>query len=232
MLGEIKLGCAKEDLNNIGIGNRYVCKMENNMKRYMSKMLTVMLALLVLASCAVTDIDRTVNFNSYRTYAWSASEVNVKNPAYRSDLIDKNIKSAVENEFAKRGIVRNDADPDFFVSYKTYTEQQERTRGGAGYAPYPFYPFGFSPFRFGWGWGMPFYGGSYPQTETVTEGTLIVDVVDAKTKGLVWRGSVSSDVNSVKNLQRQLEKGVKAILKKYPVTPQEPLDVNTEKPIS
>jgi hypothetical protein len=176
--------------------------------------------LLIAAGCAVTDFDRSADFSRYRTYAWGKAEVDVKNPVHDSKLINKNIKATVENEFAKRGITRNDRSPDFLISYHTYTEQKERTTGG-NYYGYPFSLFRFYPY--GFGWGIPYGLQTPPRMETVTEGTLIIDVTDSKTKDLVWRGTVTGTVDNVSGLQRQIRKGIKAILKKYPVKTNEPL---------
>jgi hypothetical protein len=184
-----------------------------------------MIALLILfvSGCAVTDIDREVNFNGYRKYAWKKADVDVVNPIYESDLINKKIETVVQEEFAKKGIVlANNNKPDFFVNYNIRTEKKQQTINnyqGLGY--YPFW-------GLGWGWRMPYmmgypsYGyGGMPYTREYTQGTLILDVVDAHSNKLVWRGSVSGNVDNVKNLQRQIEKGVKAIMKKYPGQPGE-----------
>src|SRR5688500_13232068 len=81
----------------------------------------------VLTGCAVTDIDRSANLGALKTFSWGKSEMKVENPAYKGDLIDKNIKSTIEEEFAKRGIVKETSTPDFLVSYHTYTEKKEQT---------------------------------------------------------------------------------------------------------
>ena len=177
-------------------------------------------ALVMLSGCAVTDFDRSVNFNAYKTFAWGKADIKVNNPVYESQLIQKNIRTTVEGEFAKRGIVRDKKDPDFIVSYHTYTEAKERTDGRSFYG-YPFYPHRFYPFMYGWGWGwgMP-YTYAERQTYNYTEGTLIIDVTDAKTDELVWRGAVTGKVDDVSNLQKQITKGIRAIMKKYPVTPE------------
>jgi hypothetical protein len=49
-----------------------------------------------------------------------------------------------------------------------------------------------------------------------TEGTLIIDVTDAKTKEQVWRGLVKGNVSDVGALSKTIDKAVKAIMKKYP----------------
>jgi hypothetical protein len=74
--------------------------------------------------------------------------------------------------------------------------------------------------------------GTLPRTYTVTEGTLVVDVTDAKTDQLVWRGSVTGNINDTSSLQKQIDKAVKAILKKYPASKDEPLPLPSATPIS
>jgi len=48
---------------------------------------------------------------------------------------------------------------------------------------------------------------------------LIIDILDAKSNEVVWRGTVTGKVDDVANLQKQIDKGIRAIMKKYPVTP-------------
>jgi hypothetical protein len=177
---------------------------------------------LMATSCAITDMDPRADFSHYRTFAWGTANVEVKNPLYRGGLIDKEIKRTVESEFASRGISFNKKNPDFVVSYQTYTENKQGTYGGGAYG-YPYYPYGY--YRFGW-WGMPYYGyGTYPQNSySYTEGTLIIDITDKQTNELVWRGSVKGKLSAT-GLRKQIDKGVKAIMKKYPVIPQQQLTI-------
>jgi hypothetical protein len=190
--------------------------------------LSLGLLLFGLAGCAVTDIDRSADFSDYQTYAWGKSEVKVTNPLYESDLINKKIRSTVESEFAKRGIIKNENNPDFLVSYHTYTEKKEQVSGGYGY---PYYGYGFSPFRFypfAYGFGYPYYW-MRPESKTqYTEGTLIIDIIDRASDALVWRGSVRGNVDDAAGLKKQIEKGIKAIMKKYPVSPDAPLNIGND----
>ena len=188
--------------------------------------LFALLGLLSLGGCASvnTEVDRSANFNRYKTFAWIPADIKVgDNPRYNSDLINRNIRYAVETEFAKRGIAKADQEKpaDLLVGYHTYTEKKEQTayRNVNPYNPY----FG----GWGWrGWGFPFYGGwggwNAPYTRQYTEGTLIIDVLDARTNQLVWRGSVEGEVDNVARLQKRIRKGVEAIMKKYPA----PVDKN------
>ncbi|MFZ6009549.1 MAG: DUF4136 domain-containing protein [Bacteroidota bacterium] len=184
----------------------------------------MLMSLALLAGCAITDVDRTTDFGRYRTFAWGESEVEVDNSSYSSEMIHRHLKAAIENEFAKRGIMPVQRKPDFLVSYHTYTEKKEQV-SAVSHPPYyfnPFYPFYYYSFRYSpFGWYVPYTWVSAPHTTVYTEGTLVIDITDRKTKELVWRGMVSGNVNRG-DLEKQLNKAVKAIMKKYPVEKVEP----------
>jgi hypothetical protein len=168
-----------------------------------------------LTGCAVTDIDRAVDFNRFRSFTWGTSEALADDPVYKSDLINRNIEETVKEEFAKRGIQFDPENPDFLVSYKTYTEEKKSYDRGPYY---PFMPWRFGYFPFAYGYGMFPYPWYYPaRMHQYTEGTLIIDIVDNKTKETVWRGTVKGNVEDTNTLQKQIRKGIKAIMKKYPV---------------
>ena len=184
--------------------------------------------LIGMGSCAVTDIDRAADFRQYKSFGWGEADIKVTNPIYNSDLINKNIKTTVEREFARRGIVHDEKDPDFVINYHTYTEKKQQTSGG--YYGYPFFPGYYPFFRYGYGWGLPYggFGGYMPGTYTYTEGTLVIDIKDKGTNETIWRGIVTGNINSASNLEKQVSKGIRAIMKKYPVTPQEPIPVQKD----
>src|SRR4051812_7971258 len=152
--------------------------------------------MLLLGSCAVTDMNHDVNFNQYRTFGFTAADIQVNNPAYKSQLISSKIRKDVVTEFEKHGLVYAKENPDLLVSYTTFTQDKQQNSLGYGYGGYPM--------MWGWGrpmfWGYPYMGyggyGGYPYH--YTEGTLIIDVTDAKTNEQVWRGLVKGNVNDVK----------------------------------
>ncbi len=184
-------------------------------------MLLGVLLFVGLAGCAVTDYDHTVDFSRYKTFAWGESNVDVSHPLYDGDLIHNRIRRAVEEEFFKRGIVKTHSNPDFIVQYHTYTEEKRRP---SGVYPY-YYPYGFRYYPFGFGW-FPYYWMPPPPPPVqheYTEGTLVLDIIDNDTQELVWRGSVTGNVENVAALRKQIEKGIRAIMKKYPVSPDAPL---------
>jgi hypothetical protein len=72
----------------------------------------------------------------------------------------------------------------------------------------------------GWGWRR-FGGGGFGDATTTTEnykvGTLVVDLFDANSKNLIWRGSASDTLSdkSEKNI-KNLDKGVQKMFDHFP----------------
>jgi hypothetical protein len=54
------------------------------------------------------------------------------------------------------------------------------------------------------------------ETETVTNGRLVVDVIDRRTGQLVWRGTSSGELPSPDQFDRDIAGMVHNIFKKYP----------------
>jgi hypothetical protein len=155
-------------------------------------------ALVVLvAGCGPTirsSVSGNVNLSQYRTYAF-------RTPTYRQGhpetLAEQTIESTLRQDLAMRGLTEASANPDFFVSFHVKTQQRLSTTS-VGY--------GF------WGYG---YG---PATVTeYTQGTLIVDFIDARTMQVFWRGTATDVVNhpATPNLAK-VEKAVSEIVNRYP----------------
>ena len=72
------------------------------------------------------------------------------------------------------------------------------------------------------GWGGPRFGGLRSGTATTMEvltGTLVVDVMDASTKSIVWRGMASADVDrsaGPEKRERNINRATQKLFKNYP----------------
>lgn len=184
-------------------------------------LLTGMLILSRLGAWAQvsTDFDKSVDFSQYKTYAWSTPDIQVgNNPVYKSGLITKNIETSLTEELNRRGLTMNVQDPDLLVGFHTYTEKKVDSYPTYGPSPM-YYPFGF---RAGWRY-YPYGFGNWPyawnnnlRTVQYTEGTLLVDVADAHTKQLIWRGAVEGNVSDPARLEKEVAKGIHKMMKEYP----------------
>lgn len=165
---------------------------------------------LVLNSCTsvqvLSDYDKDANFNSYKSYAFYKTGID---RVQISDLDKKRILRAIENEMAARGFVKSET-PDLLVSI--FTKEREQVDvynnywGGV-------YGWGWYPYYWGPGWG----GGS--QVSTRTEGSLYIDLIDAKNKELVWQGKGVGNLNNIRDVEKKearIREFVAEILKQYP----------------
>lgn len=189
---------------------------------------TFLLAVLIGCSPAVTVQQKPgADFSKYRTYAWAKTDVksaSSANPIYQSSLNDEVIQNAVNGELAKRGlrVVQGRARPDFYVSYHLYIEEAERTVANppaSGFA-YPYamtYRGALLPINYGYWYTSPYYNTGY-RTETYQEGTMILDIADARSHNLVWRGSVADPVGNPANIGNEFARAAKDILEKFPTT--------------
>ncbi|GAB3502360.1 DUF4136 domain-containing protein [Spirosoma knui] len=162
-----------------------------------------------------TDYDRSVDFTRYHSYAFAKPSVKTgNNPIYNSPLLLENIQGNLARELKDRGLTYQKSTPDLLVKVHTYTENKTRNVLNSSYP----YAGGFFPYRFGfWPYWGGYYGGQTYCQENYTQGTLLVDMIDARTNKLLWRGAVQGVVDNPKRLERQVARGVRKIMKDYPV---------------
>ena len=148
-----------------------------------------------------TDYDHGANFAQYKTYSWE--QVKTKDP-----LDVDRIKSSVNAALAAKGWTQVASGGDISIVAMEITRNQQTLN--------TFY----DGFGGGWGWRR-FGGGGFSEATTTTEtyqvGTVVVDLFDAKTKQLIWRGTESDTLsnNSDKNI-KNLDKGVDKMFKHFP----------------
>ncbi len=162
---------------------------------------------------ATTSTRRPI-FSKFKTYKWVA----IKGAAQPDDLIDKQIKSAVDAQLATKGLSKVDGDnADLFVGYQTAigTEKQFTSydMGGWGYGP-------------GWGRGGWYGGGggmTTGQTSTIYVGQLAVDMYNPTGHTLIWRGTVSKTIDpkaKPDKREKNLNKALAKLFKKLPAEGQ------------
>ena len=151
-----------------------------------------------------------------KTYNWIVPDMKTnQNPMYSSTYSRQRIQKAFDEALNGKGLVREMKNPDFLLQFHTYTQRVRKSYyGGYPMMGYPMMGWG----RFGW--GMPYGGygyGGYPSSTNTTDGTLILDVVDTKTGEIVWQRAISGDVTNPNNLDKRINKGVKKLMKSFPV---------------
>jgi hypothetical protein len=159
------------------------------------------LAFFILASCSSvrvnSDYDKKVNFENYKTYAFLKSGVD---KVEISDLDKKRILRSIDEVMSTKGFTK-DSNPDLLISI--FTKEKERVDV-------------YNSFGFGWGWN-PWWGMNYTNVSTTPEGVLFIDLIDAKTKELVWQGEGSGYLTKdTHKKDERINTFVTKILEQYP----------------
>ena len=169
--------------------------------------LSIIAIVTLTTGCATVNIrsesDPTADFTKYKTFNFPLNIDNfAKNVIRANPFLHKEMLNIVNETMAAKGYVKTDKKPDLFVVYHATTNQKTSvTTYSGGY--------------YGWGyhgWGM---GYTDVRVDQYTEGTLIIDLVDADDKELVWRGWATGTLDARPDYDR-LRDVVKSMLAEFP----------------
>ena len=143
------------------------------------------------AQHVTTDSDPAAPFATYKTYAWT--------PGTAADvsLTEQRIHDGVNAQLQGKGMTQVDSNPNVFVATHVTTHAVPQVIAD-----------GFGP------WG---FGGGMATVQTYTEGSLIVDLYDATTRKMVWRGVAQATVSDKpeKNAEK-IDKSLAKMFARYP----------------
>lgn len=168
----------------------------------------ILLLALTLAACAATptvgtDFDRAVNFAPYHRFGWLPRT----HPAARNPLNAKRIEAAIRSELEAKGFEFSEdlAQADIAIDFTL--SAQERT----DIASYPV------EWRLGWHWGRGYFGEAL-DVRQYREGTLAIDVFEARHHEPVWHGWAKKPLSEadLKDPGPGLRQAVAAVLAHFP----------------
>ena len=160
----------------------------------------ILLGTIAFADSVTYDFDRAANFSRFRTYTW------VSGTNLQDELNHKRVVHAVQTQLSSKGLARVEgtAQADLLVAYHvSFSTDIQINASSSGFGPY-----GVGGSRFG-----------SARTEEVLVGTLVLEMKDAATQSVVWRGLVSIDIDPKASPEKR-EKNANAtaakLLKHYP----------------
>lgn len=156
----------------------------------------------MLTGCATTEVRsylaRGADLHSYRTYNWQPIEpTSTGDPRLdNNQFFETRVQAAVDEQLASRGFEKTAA-PHFLVHYHaSVTQEMQISPGEHGVACEECRP------------------------EVYDEGTLLIDIVDARTGLLAWRGwakgSIDGIVNDQEWMERKIDEAVARIMRELP----------------
>ena len=163
------------------------------------------LALCALTICLISTValgqqvsvnyNHSQSFTGYHTYAWATDNANKVQDSILAQVAQQDIDAALQGKGLQK--VQESQNPDIIVTANGGLKQQTSyTAMGMR----------------GFGGGM---GSITPEQNVV--GTMIVDLYDAKSQSLVWRGIAQDTLNNNGNKNQQLVgKAVTKMFKQWP----------------
>ena len=157
-----------------------------------------LLGTVAIAQSVSYDFDRSANFSKFRTYGW------IDGTRVADELNHKRVMRAIEAQLAMKGMTKVEAGsrPDVLVAYHASFDKNLQIDV--------------------FGTGFPRFGGMRNATATTQEivtGTIVVDIMDANTQAIVWRGMASKELNASakpEKREKEINKAAEKVFKNYP----------------
>ena len=157
---------------------------------------------LVPTGCASTEVRsylaRGVDLRQHRTYNWARDEARpTGDPRLDNNrFFEERVQAAVDEQLANRGFEKTDS-PDLIVRYHAGVTQDFHNPGA----------------------GHPGECDEC-QPEVYDQGTLLIDLADAHTDRLVWRGWATGSIDGVIDdqqwMERRIDEAVARIMRELP----------------
>jgi hypothetical protein len=149
-----------------------------------------------------TDFDKDANFGAIKSFAVKIGT------SWNNPISEKRVMEEIEQALVEKGWTKSEANPDAMVVLHGATEKEKtlNTFYSGGYGGY------------GWrGWGAAGMGSATTTTSEYLVGTLVVDIFDAKSKQLLFRGQAQDELSDKpeKN-QKKLAKASDKMFKNFP----------------
>lgn len=167
--------------------------------RFLSAVSLVLMGTMALAQNITYDFDRGTDFARFRSFAW------VRGTVLNDGINHSRVVNAVNAQLAAKGLTRVEAgaQPDLLVAYHATFDRDLQINGFAT---------GWGPYRFPGRSGVVY-------TEEILTGTLAVDIVNAATKTIVWRGLASKEIDvkaDASKRERNINRAAERLFQNYP----------------
>jgi len=161
--------------------------------RPLARLIVVGVSAFTLAACATTNVrsfvERGIDVGQYRTYSWGpAGEQATGDPRLdNNEFFQERIQAAVERHLNARGFEKTTTEAsDLFIHYHASVQQLVNPDGV----------------------DQPYATCEGCEPYVYDAGTILIDLVDARTHRLVWRGWAEGSIDGVVDDQAWMEKRV------------------------
>ena len=162
-----------------------------------------------------SQMAQNANLAAYRTYGFVPKPGTDKD-GYKT-ITTQALERAVGREMIARGYVPAgpDTQPDLLVNFNI--KEKDKVEGDIGPGGVWGYGWGHR-YGYGYGWGLDDY---YNGVTTVTEGSLMIDLIDRAHNEAVWSGTAVGELTKkvLDNPGPHIDQAVADIFARYPIKP-------------
>jgi hypothetical protein len=163
--------------------------------------LGVLFSVAVLAPAFAQDVRTNympgTDFSKFKSYRWAV----VDGGSHPNAIVDAEIKMAVDQQLATKGLEKLDGSASLTVTYQVAVDKERQWNA-----------YGDRGLR--WGGGM-----ATANSTPISVGTIVLDFYDPTTKQLVWTGQATKTLDpksSQEKNQKNLDKSMKKLLTDFP----------------
>jgi len=157
-----------------------------------------------------SDFNRQFSFAQLNTWGFANNNVNASDLTGRNAIWDGYVRDAVTGELQEQGFALAPGNADFLVRY--HLDTRKRQRINVMRDSWPGYMFS-RPGRVYW--RNPMWGSRRVFRTPYDESTLVLDILDSRTRELVWRGYDRRTINdkSEKTIRKSVAKLIDRFVK-------------------
>ena len=174
--------------------------------------LAVLLAAMPLRAKTAVDFDPSIDFSKYKTFAYLGGVENLVMMQLNPDLIRNRIHRSAVRELTKKGLreVLPNENPDLVVRFWVNSSQQVNIAVLGDWGPYGPYIGSY------WSWMYNDVSAS-----SAREGSLVLDLIDAKAKSLAWRLYLIRKITSLDKDWNKADDEITKAFESYPPSAKE-----------
>jgi Domain of unknown function (DUF4136) len=153
-------------------------------------------AVILISACATTptvhrDTNPAATFSSYKTFGFLSPLATDKFP-YES-LLTQHLKDATRSALEAKGYAFSANAPDLLLNFYVNIQDKQDVRTTPGSTAYVGYPGGYYGYRTGY---YRVFNTASVETVNYKQGTLTIDLIDAKQKVLAWTATAEGRVSN------------------------------------
>ncbi|WP_396183313.1 DUF4136 domain-containing protein [Flavobacterium sp.] len=145
------------------------------------------------AILVTNDYDKGVDFKKYKTFSF----YHLKTTGEVSQVNADRLVNAIVLEMKGKGFVESSDNPDLLINAVTVLTEKEAVSVSSEYYGYGGY---YRPYAYGYGYaystGYPVENTAAVNTYNYRDGTIMIDILEAKSEKLIWEGTGTAEINT------------------------------------